>query len=193
MFTLASTSARRMELLRTLSLKFDIQAATIDEEAIMSMYPEDLPETLVHRLAQAKAREVFYRKDQHYPVLAADTIVVLDQKIFGKPRDPEEAKAMLIQLCGRTHEVLTAVSLIDAREETTFVSFSKVRFRPFDQFTEKIIDASIISGSALDKAGAYGIQEEGRLLVTEIKGDFYSIMGLPICEVYALMMKKGWI
>lgn len=193
MFTLASQSPRRIELLRELHLEFDCKTAQINEQALLETNKNISFHDLVKKLAMAKAWEVFEREDQHYPVLAADTIVILNNKILGKPENGQDAKRMLIQLCGQYHEVLTGVSMIDEQGETAFVSASRVKFRPFNPQVEDIIDASIRSGSALDKAGAYGIQEFGKLLVEKIDGDFYSIMGLPIAQVYALLYEKEWI
>ncbi len=193
MFTLASQSPRRIELLRELNLKFDCKAAQINEQDLLEANKNMPFDDLAKKLAMAKAHEVFTREDQHHPVLAADTLVILNNEILGKPENAQDAKRMLIQLCGQYHEVLTGVCMIDNREETTFVSTSRVKFRPFSPQVEDIIDASIRSGSALDKAGAYGIQEQGKLLVEEIYGDFYSIMGLPIAQVYALLYEKEWI
>lgn len=193
MFILASKSQRRIDLLKSLDLEFKVEVASIDEHQILLKHENASYQKQVEAIAFAKAQAVYGRHHGKQKVLAGDTIVVIDYEILGKPKDKTQAKEMLMKLCGRTHEVYTAIVMLDDREPVSFVSTSLVTFRPFDQEVEAIIDASIDNGSALDKAGAYGIQETGRLLVSHIDGDFYGIMGLPISKVYELLIKKEWI
>ncbi len=193
MFILASKSPRRIELLKSVGLNFRIETAQVDEAKILYENKHQPHQQQVLAIAQAKAKAVFERHQGREKVLAGDTLVVVDDEILGKPVDEADAKRMLVALTGKSHHVYTAISLIDADQETSFVSTSKVTFRDYNQDVEAIIDASIANKSALGKAGAYGIQETGSLLVTHIEGDYYAIMGLPLAKTYQLLVEKGWI
>jgi septum formation protein len=166
---------------------FEVIPANCDEETIL----EDLRNaeseidwrTVVERLALAKAHAVL----GDYPdalILAADTIVTLDGVVFGKPVDACDAKRMLRTLAGRTHVVDTGVALVTANSEEVFSNASHVTFKPLSPVIEALIDRYVETGMPLDKAGAYGIQELGGLLIERIEGDFFAVMGLPIAEVY---------
>ncbi len=136
-------------------------------------------------LAWRKAYTMFER----YPeavVIGADTIVVLERQILGKPRNVEEAKAMLSRLSGKTHQVMTGVCVLSADQRVCFCDVSDVEFYPL---TVEEIDAYVATGEPLDKAGAYGIQGEGFFLVKKITGDFYSIMGFPVARVLRALKK----
>ena len=184
---LASQSPRRSDLLSMAEFPFEVIPANCDEETIL----EDLRNaeseidwrTVVERLALAKAHAVL----GDYPdalILAADTIVTLDGVVFGKPVDACDAKRMLRTLAGRTHVVDTGVALVTANSEEVFSNASHVTFKPLSPVIEALIDRDVETGMPLDKAGAYGIQELGGLLIERIEGDFFAVMGLPIAEVY---------
>ncbi|MFA5584970.1 MAG: Maf family protein [Saccharofermentanales bacterium] len=189
---LASRSPRRNQLLAMAGLSFETAPAACDEEALASRIQEDHPglarQDLVQLLARAKAYAVLDAHPQDL-ILAADTLVSLDDRIFGKPLDREEARWMLRTLAGRTHEVDTGVALVAKDHEELFVSQSLVTFRPLTRNLEDLIDRYVETGLPLDKAGAYGIQELGGLLIERIDGDFFSVMGLPVAEVYDRLRK----
>ena len=184
---LASQSPRRRELLTMAGISFRTANSDCDEDGLMDQIRQSLPSIaendLVEELAAAKARRVLARFPQAL-ILAADTLVSLDGVIFGKPADKAQARLMLRQLAGRTHLVDTGVALLSRRGEEIFSSRSKVSFRPLTQSLEALIDSYVETGLPLDKAGAYGIQELGGLLIQSIEGDFFSVMGLPVAEVY---------
>ncbi len=184
---LASQSPRRRELLTMAGIPFRTANSDCDEDGLMDQIRQELPamaeNDLVERLAAAKARAVLARYPQAL-VLAADTLVSLDGVIFGKPADKAQARLMLRQLAGRTHLVDTGVALLSQKGEEIFSSRSKVCFRPLTKSMEALIDRYVETGLPLDKAGAYGIQELGGLLIQSIEGDFFSVMGLPVAEVY---------
>ncbi len=174
---LASNSPRRRELMLKLRRPFYADPAKGEESLPSSISNED---AAVY-LAEKKAREVYDRhRDEEVTVIGSDTIVLLDGEIFGKPKDEEDAKRMLRRLSGRTHEVRTGVCVISPSGTESFTSASKVSFY---ELSEEDIDIYVQSGEPMDKAGAYGIQEEGALLIKAIEGDYYTIMGLPIAEL----------
>ena len=170
---LASGSPRRRELLELADIPFTVQTADVDESIPAGISPEEA----VQMLAAKKARAV-----QSYGklVLAADTVVALDGVIFGKPRDKQEAAEILRTLSGRAHQVHTGVCLLEGERETAFCETAQVEFYPL---TEEEIRRYVDSGEPMDKAGAYGIQGKGALLVRGIRGDYYTVMGLPIARV----------
>jgi septum formation protein len=191
---LASRSPRRRELLNQLGVAFnellsqERHGADVDETADRGEAPEDY----VLRVARAKAelgwRQVALRGLPARPVLAADTTVVLDGEILGKPDDAEQAHQMLRRLAGQTHAVLTAVAVArDVRLETA-VSASTVEFRNLDD-TE--IRAYVASGEPLDKAGAYAIQGRGAAFVRTLRGSYSGIMGLPLGDTADLLWRFG--
>jgi septum formation protein len=176
-FILASASPRRAELLRQLKLEFEVVPSDAKE-----VYDENLsPLELCQLNAHLKARTVA-KKIPDALVLGADTLVFLERQIFGKPGDLAEAKKMLLQLQGRTHQVVTGVSLIQLRahRERIFAISTDVTFRPL---TPGQIDEYLYGINPLDKAGAYAIQEHGELIVAEISGSFSNVVGLPIEKV----------
>ncbi len=192
---LASESPRRKELLALTGLKFDTTAPAIDEAAITAEVLDgreaDEPfvrvcRRLVMALALAKTEAM---QAEATVVVGADTVVVLDDQVLGKPKDRAEAEKMLRSLLGRTHTVVTGVAISSGDRSDVFSSETEVRFFPEDQFAEDWIDRYLDSGSPLDKAGAYGIQDEGALLVEAIDGDFYTVMGLPIGETARRLFK----
>jgi septum formation protein len=176
-FILASASPRRAELLRQLKLDFEIVPSDAKEVFDENLSPLELCQLNAHRKARAVAK-----KDPDALVLGADTLVFLDHQVFGKPRDLAGAKKMLLQLQGRTHQVVTGVSLIYLRkhQEKIFAVSTDVVFR---SLAPEQIDEYLAKINPLDKAGAYAIQENGEMIVSEISGSFSNVMGLPIEKV----------
>ena len=183
---LASASPRRSELLRQLGLRCDIHPADIDE----SLRPGETPLAYVERLALEKGRAALASLGTpRAPVLAADTTVVLDDAILGKPRDREDAIAMLTRLSGRSHEVLTAVAVVDTARAETALSRSTVRFRRVEPDE---MEAYWRSGEPADKAGAYAIQGLGAIFVEELRGSYSGVMGLPLFETARILSTFGY-
>lgn len=185
---LASASPRRSELLRQIGVRFEVRPADIGEEQAAG----EAPEAYVVRLAAAKAEAVWaavIRDAVPRAVLAADTAVVLDGEVLGKPQDTAEAASMLERLSGRSHRVLTAVALRDDRGVETLLSATEVRFRATTA-AERLQYCA--TGEPFDKAGGYGIQGLGSVLVDGIEGDFFAVMGLPIARMISLFRALGW-
>jgi septum formation protein len=187
---LGSGSPRRRELLARAGVAFEVQAADIDEAA----RPGEAPRALAERLARAKAQAVARRvgATPSRLVLGADTIVLIDGDVLGKPVDPEDAVRLLSRLVGRHHVVLTGVALVasdrlgDAR---TVVVESKVAMRAAD---EAEIRRYVATGEPLDKAGAYAAQGQGRAFIARIEGSESNVIGLPIDETLALLRASGF-
>jgi septum formation protein len=182
-FILASGSPRRRQLLGELGLSFEVRAVDIDE----SQLPDEAPDQMVLRLAESKAREGARPGEL---LLAADTIVVLDGKVLGKPADAAQAAAMLANLGGREHQVLTGVALVDGQrgEVATGLESSQVRIGTLDPAT---IDWYVGTGEPLDKAGSYGIQGLGAMLVETVSGNYTNVVGLPLPLVRRLFGELG--
>lgn len=181
---LASGSPRRKELLGMLGVEFDICPAVGEEKAEAGL----LPDKTVRALAKAKALEVAARCEKDCLVIAADTVVSLDGEILGKPHSEEEAKEMLSKLSGRSHKVYTGLCLVLgdkllSREEETTVYFREL--------TRSEISAYVATGEPLDKAGAYGIQGKASLFIEGIDGDYYNVMGLPLCRLDEMFKAMG--
>lgn len=172
---LASQSPRRQELLTRMGLTFAVRPADIEEVVEPGLTPQQVVMSLSRQKAEAVAAS---RPDAL--VIAADTIVVLDGKILGKPHSTAEAKEMLTALSGREHHVCTGFTLRKGTQAETGCEESQVWFR---DLTEEEIDAYIATGEPMDKAGAYGIQGYGALLVQGIHGDYFNVMGLPVCRL----------
>ena len=183
---LASASPRRSELLRQIGVPFEVRPADIPETQAAG----ESADALVLRLAVAKADAVWRRvpADERRPVLAADTAVVLDERVLGKPGDEAEAEAMLTALSGRTHRVLTAVALRCGDAAETLLSSSEVRFRAT---TREERAAYCRSGEPLDKAGGYGIQGRAAMFVEYLAGSYSGVVGLPLFETAALLARCG--
>jgi septum formation protein len=181
---LASASPRRSELLRQIGAPFTVRAAAIDEDPL----PRETPESYVVRLAAAKAEAVWAAVSDSRPVLGADTAVVLDGEILGKPETTPDAAAMLERLSGRTHHVLTAVALRHAGGVETRLSDSEVRFRATTA-AERL--AYCATGEPFDKAGGYGIQGHAAVFVESIKGSYSGVVGLPLYETADLLARCG--
>ena len=180
---LASTSPRRLELLRGLGLRVKV----VDSRVRESKFNISDPEKLVKTLALTKAKEVA-RRARGGLIIGADTIVVLKGKILGKPKDEEEAKSMLGELSGKTHEVLTGLAVIDASTGKTKVDFvrSRVKFR---RLSEGEISNYVVTDKPFDKAGAYSIQEKAGLFVEKINGCYFNVVGLPLARLAEILKK----
>ena len=182
---LASSSPRRKELMEMLRLPNLVILPARGEE----IPPEHTgPEELVMALSAAKAREVAGRCAPEDLVIGADTIVWVDGRPFGKPRDPDHAAAMLHRLSGDSHEVYTGVTVLHCGRELSQCERSLVRFRPLE---EEEIARYIATGEPMDKAGAYGAQGLGALFVERIEGDFFNVMGLPLCRLGKMLKEQG--
>ena len=178
---LASASPRRAELLRAAGFEFETRAVDLDE----SVRPGEPPEEYVRRLAMEKsARAMEFVSDVPEIVLAADTAVVIDGTILGKPRDDRDAASMLKRLSGRPHEVLTGVSLRGAGREESRVETTTVEF---SLLSEADIAWYVESGEGRDKAGAYAIQGLASRFIPRIHGSYSNVVGLPIAAVHELV------
>jgi nucleoside triphosphate pyrophosphatase len=183
MIVLASRSPRRRKLLEMLGIEHEVEPADIEETLLDG---EDAIQA-APRLALEKARHVAGRKIDN-PVLAADTIVVLDGKMLGKPKSPEEAVAMLKSISGVSHFVVTGVAMVWPGGESTLYDRTRVEFV---ELSDEMIRAYVATGEPLDKAGSYGIQGLGAPLVNRIEGDYFSVQGLPLRLVVRLMAEAG--
>lgn len=182
---LASASPRRAELLRRLGLSFDVVPSRVPEVLLAG----EAPESHAERLSEEKATAVALHRPDAL-VLAGDTVVVLDEEVLGKPQDADEAVAMLTSLAGRTHQVVSGLALSFPRgHQTSGHLATMVTFRSFD---EAFARRYVATGEPMDKAGAYGIQGLGSALVEEIRGDYHTVMGLPIPLFLALLEEGGW-
>lgn len=175
-YILASQSPRRRELLNLMGIPFTTVNPNV-EESIDPNYPLEIA---IEKLALLKAQEVLTRHPEAN-VISADTIVVCENEVMGKPIDEADALTMLKKLSGRKHEVITGVCLLNQNTTICFHSKTIVEFYPFD---EELVKAYVHSKAPMDKAGAYGIQDKGALLIKRIEGDFYTVMGLPIAMLY---------
>ncbi|WP_284398613.1 Maf family protein [Dyella lipolytica] len=188
MLYLASQSPRRRDLLGQLAATFSVLDVDVTEQRAIDESPKDY----VHRVAHDKARAGLASLDANQRtdaiVLGADTEVVLDGDVFGKPRDVADATAMLHRLSGRTHEVISAVWLVCADRELGDVCVSRVRFAKLD---EASIAAYVASGEPFGKAGAYAIQGRGATLIEHLEGSYSGVMGLPLFETARLLRNFG--
>ncbi|HYS19985.1 MAG TPA: nucleoside triphosphate pyrophosphatase [Gemmatimonadales bacterium] len=180
---LASSSPRRQQLLEMLRIPFRVIAPEVDEHVL----PTEKPDHYVRRLARAKAEAVAARAPGAL-ILAADTTVVLDGEIIGKPESPADAVAMLTRLQGRTHEVMTGVAVLRDGDIAQALDISRVTFCSMDQAG---LESYVATGEPLDKAGAYAIQGVGALLIARVEGDVYGVMGLPVGLVVDLLARFG--
>jgi len=183
---LASASPRRRELLQQIGVSFRLVESGLDE----TPRPSEAPEAYVSRLAAAKADAGWLRSRSaaNAPVLAADTAVVLDGAILGKPRDRDDAEHMLLKLSGRTHEVLTAVAVRSAAGNEIKVSHSLVTFRNLDAAEARVYWDT---GEPRDKAGAYAIQGYAAIFIADLRGSYSGVMGLPLFETAELLRALG--
>ena len=179
---LASASPRRQALLKQIGLQFEVRESRVDEEGESGLRPKDYVTTLSKKKASVVAM-----KEDNAIVIGADTIVVIDDKMLGKPSDEHEAAQMLKTLSGRTHEVYTGFTLYDrpTNKSVSTVEITKVTFRSLDadEITEYVR-----SGSPMDKAGAYGIQDDyGAVFVEKVEGCFYNVVGFPLAKFYTTL------
>jgi septum formation protein len=184
---LASSSARRAEILRNAGVQFTVISSAIDETPI----PGETPHDLVARLAAAKAELVAARAVGPGIVIAADTVVVLEGRILAKPRSTDDARHMLEQLSGRAHSVLTGVTLVrlpDA-ERREFVESTLVHF---DQLSAQEISDYLATGESHDKAGAYAIQGRAGRYIPRIEGCYFNVVGLPLARLLRSLHELGW-
>lgn len=190
LITLASHSPRRKELLERIDVRFQSVMVAIDE----TPEPHEGPEMYVLRMALEKARRGYAASDGQVPALGADTAVVLDDEILGKPRNQAHGHAMLQRLGGCTHRVVTGVALADDREVTR-LSVSHVAMRPV---TEDEVERYWHSGEPVDKAGGYAIQGLGGVFVEHLEGSYTGVMGLPLYETtllfdeFSLPWREAW-
>lgn len=172
---LASGSPRRKELLSLFRIPFTVVPADVDE----TMDPANAPCEEVARLSAKKARAV--KREPDDVVIAADTIVVCEGKVLGKPKSEENAYHMLSLLSGRDHQVMTGCTVLRGEKSVTFTEVTDLHFRTL---SEREIRAYIASGEPMDKAGAYGIQGGAALFCRRMEGDYYNVMGLPVCRLW---------
>ncbi len=180
---LASASPRRRELLTLIGIAHEVEPADIDE----SLFPGEQPAAHAERLARTKAHTIAERRPDAV-VIAADTIVVVDGDVLGKPRDAAAAHAMLKRLSGRMHTVLTAIAVARAARTESAVESVDVTFRAV---ADDEIDSYIATGEPMDKAGAYGIQGFGATIVERVDGDYFSVMGLGLRRLVELLARLG--
>lgn len=171
---LASASPRRRELLTLAGVDFTVDAADCDETLNEGIFPEDAVKILSERKAEA-----VFEKRPDCTVIGADTVVACGGKILGKPADEAEAVKMLSLLSGKTHSVYTGVCIVNAEKKTVFAQKTDVTFY---ELTQEEIESYVSTGDCLDKAGAYGIQSRGCVLVEKIDGDYFNVVGLPVAE-----------
>lgn len=177
---LASSSPRRQELLTQIGVPFSVQVPAIDETPLVG----EAPPAYVQRMAEEKALAVLAQQKGDVCVLAADTSVIVDGLILGKPADAAEAKAMLLRLSGREHQVLSAIAVAEQDRLKSQVVSCKVAFRTL---TDAEIDAYWLTGEPRDKAGSYAIQGLGAVFVQAIHGSYSAVVGLPLAETAALL------
>jgi septum formation protein len=180
---LASASPRRRQLLDLIGIAHEVRPADIDE----TMRAREAPRRHAERLAREKATAIA-KRDPDLITIAADTIVVINRKVLGKPRDVDDAARMLALLSGREHVVTTAVAVSRGKKLRSAVEEVRVKFR---RLREDEIEAYIATGEPMDKAGAYGIQGYGATIVERIEGDYFAVMGLPIVRLIGLLRDVG--
>ncbi len=181
---LASASPRRQQLLRYLGIEFSIKVPSIDERRI----PHELPQDLVLRLSKTKAQAVF-EDDHKSVVIAADTVVAIDNIILGKPHSDEDAVSMLKSLSGRTHQVYTGTTIQSSDNCISFLTTSNVTFCTLD---DGLIEDYIKSGEGADKAGSYALQGLAQVFIKSVEGSVSSVIGLPISEVMLYLRDFGF-
>ena len=177
---LASQSPRRRELLSLFGIPFAVRVADIDETMDPSLPAAEAVAQISHKKALAVAR------DAEDVLIAADTIVVVGGKILGKPHSKEEAVQMLRLLSGRDHQVMTGVTVLRGEACETFTEVTDIHFR---RISNREIDAYVASGEPMDKAGAYGIQGGAALFAEKMVGDYYNVMGLPVCRLWMTLAR----
>ena len=182
-FILASASPRRKEILQNAGFSFEIIVSDADENITESLTPSETVEELAKRKAMA-----VWENNKDAVVFGCDTVVAVDRKILGKPVDDEDAFAMIKMLSGKVHTVSTGVCICDADKISVFSNTTEVEFYPL---SDETIRSYIATGEGKDKAGSYGIQGYGCVLIKEIKGDYFSVMGLPVSESARVLADFG--
>ena len=182
-FILASASPRRKEILENAGFTFEIIVSDADE----NITEELSPEATVEELAKRKALSV-WEENKDAVVFGCDTVVAIDGKILGKPKDDEEAFEMISSLSGKVHTVSTGVCICSAEKTEVFSNTTEVEFY---ELSDETIKSYIATGEGKDKAGSYGIQGYGRVLIKEIKGDYFSVMGLPVSQSARVLADFG--
>jgi len=180
---LASSSPRRRQLLDLIGIAHEVRPANIDE----TMRAREVPRRHAERLAREKATKIATR-DPDLITIGADTVVVINRRVLGKPKDEAEAVHMLSQLSGREHTVITAVAVARGKKLRSAIEEVQVRFR---RLHDDEIRAYVATGEPMDKAGAYGIQGYGATIVECIEGDYFAVMGLPLARLTSLMRDLG--
>lgn len=178
---LASASPRRAEILRTVNWPFESCPVDIDE----TRHPDEEAAVYVKRLAEEKARAAAGLRVAGSTIIGADTVVVIDEEILGKPRDEDDARRMLRQLSGRWHQVLTGIALINGASSEIRVAHETTEVK-FAAMSKDEINWYVMSGEPMDKAGAYAIQGLGSRFIEGIKGDYFNVVGLPVRLLYQL-------
>lgn len=182
-FILASASPRRRELLKNAGFDFEVAVSGADERLAEPLSPREMVTELACRKAHFVSRE-----NPGRVVLGCDTLVALDERVLGKPDNREQAKEMLRMLSGKTHSVYTGVCITDGSRTEKFCCQTAVTFR---ELSETAVESYVASGESDDKAGAYGIQGLGSVLVKEINGDYFSVVGLPVSETARVLADFG--
>jgi septum formation protein len=187
LLVLASASPRRRELLASVGLNFSVVASDAPEEEL----PGETPQEHVIRLSKEKARQVARRSEVFGRwFIGSDTIVLRDETILGKPKDAEDATAMLTSLSGRSHKVLSGYAVFDRQTGSTVAGAVSTAVR-FKELTESEIAGYIATGEPFDKAGSYAIQGIGVFMVLAIEGSYTNVVGLPLCEVIEVLERVG--
>ena len=184
-FVLASKSPRRKELLGNIGINAQIIPSSVDE----APYKKLPPEQMVKELAMLKACDVARSLRGNTVVIGADTCVCLGGKVFGKPQNMAEAEEMLRELSGKTHEVFTGFCVYNCKDGTA-VSRAEVTHVTFRVLTDSEIKAYVKTREPMDKAGAYGIQKRGALFIEKIEGDFFNVVGLPLCSLASALKSE---
>lgn len=182
-FILASASPRRKEILENAGFDFEIIVSDVDENITEDLSPSETVEELAKRKALA-----VWEENKDAVVFGCDTVVAVDDKILGKPRDDDEAFAMIKMLSGKAHTVSTGVCICSEDKISVFSNTTNVEFYPL---SDETIRSYVATGESRDKAGAYGIQGYGSVLIKEIKGDYFSVMGLPVSESSRVLADFG--
>ena len=181
---LASASPRRKELLHLMGLDFDVRTASHDE----TMNPFANPADEVERVSRLKAQAVYPLCNDDDIIIAADTIVVCDGLVMGKPRSDSDAFSMLRRLAGREHQVMTGLSIMKGEELESTCVVTTLRFRPM---SDEEIRAYVSTGEPMGKAGGYAIQGMAATFTVGIDGDYYNVMGLPVCTLTVMLRRHG--
>lgn len=172
---LASNSPRRSQLLKQIGIKFKVDGSNFDEESIEFKTPTEM----VRKLSQEKAKVVFNRHKNSI-IIAADTTVVLNKVILGKPKSLSDARNMLLLLSGKAHKVITGLTVMDSTKIITKHAITKIKFK---EISKQEIEAYVKAENVLDKAGSYAIQDKGGLFIERIGGDYSSVLGIPLTKL----------